>query len=224
MVVHDSQVFGDWSKIQQYAVGAAEFQRDGHKLTIMNVNRHKIEETLGVDLLLYHHSYRSYVLVQYKRMTKDGEKLVYRPTDKSYKSELARIDKFELASMTALSLEDYRLSEEFFYFKLCPADLKDPLSTKMIPGMYIPLSLWKLLLDSKSTLGNKGGRMVGYDNVGRYINNTLFVDLVQSGWVGSQIEDTKKITSQIQAAISRDRSLMLARYEQTAKNQTVSID
>jgi hypothetical protein len=224
MVIHDSQVFGDWSKIQQYAVGAAEFQREGHKLTIMNVNRHKIEETLGVDLLLYHHTYRSYVLVQYKRMTKDGDKLVYRPTDKSYKSELARMDSFELAVRTDLSPEDYRLSEEFFYFKLCPADLKDPMSMKMIPGMYIPLSLWKLLLDSGSTLGEKGGRIVGYDNVGRYINNTLFVDLVQSGWVGSQIEDTKKITSQIQAAISGDRSLMLATYEQAPKNQTVSID
>ena len=45
VVIYDSQVFGDWNQIGKYVVGAAEFMKEGHKLTIMNVNRHKIEET-----------------------------------------------------------------------------------------------------------------------------------------------------------------------------------
>jgi hypothetical protein len=170
-------------------VGAAEFVKEGHKLTIMNVNRHKIEETLGVDLLIYHHTYRSYVLIQYKRMTKDGDSLTYRPVDNSYSSEIQRMESFrKLTSEPKLKcVSDFRLNNEFFYFKLCPAEIKEPLSTKMIPGMYLPLSYWRLLLSSIETSGRRGGRLFSYDNVKRYINNTLFTDLVQNGWVGSQV-------------------------------------
>ena len=170
MVIHDSQVFGDWKKISKFVVGAAEFVKDEHKLTIMNVNRHKIEETLGVDLLMYHHTYKSYVLIQYKRMIKDGESLSYRPVDISYSAEIRRMENFQRQSKTDSKPNDYRLNDDFFYFKLCPADIKDPLSTTMIPGMYIPLSYWNVLLFSDSTLGEKGGRKFSYSNVKRYIN------------------------------------------------------
>jgi len=220
MVVHDSQVFGDWEKISQFVVGAAEFVKDGHKLTIMNVNRHKIEETLGVDLLMYHHTYKSYVLIQYKRMTKEGDSLSYRPVNRSYDSEINRMEEFQSKPLQSneLSTNNYRLNDEFFYFKLCPAEIKEPMSTKMVPGMYLPLSYWKLLLSSNETLGKKGGRTISYNNVRRYINNTLFVELVQSGWVGSQVENTTTITELIQKSIEGKRSVILANYVSDKNN------
>lgn len=220
MIVHDSQVFGDWEKIKQFVVGAAEFVKEGHRLTIMNVNRHKIEETLGVDLLIYHHTYRSYVLIQYKRMTKDGDSLTYRPVDNSYSSEIQRMESFEkFTSETKPNcISDFRLNNEFFYFKLCPAKIKEPLSTKMIPGMYLPLSYWKLLLSSIETSGSRGGKLLSYDNVKRYINNTLFTDLVQNGWVGSQVSNTKLITEQIQNSITGNKSVILAKYSRSENN------
>lgn len=214
MVVHDSQVFGDWEKISQFVVGAAEFVKDGHKLTIMNVNRHKIEETLGVDLLMYHHTYKSYVLIQYKRMTKDGDYLTYRLIDHSYSSEIHRMEQFQkgILKSNLKGVNDFRLNDEFFYFKLCPAKIKEPLSTKMIPGMYLPLSYWKVLLSSIETLGKKGGRLINYNNVKRYINNTLFTELVQNGWIGSQVSNTELITQQIQESITGNKSVILANY------------
>jgi len=215
MVIHDSQVFGDWGKISQFVVGAAVFFKEGHKLTIMNVNRHKIEETLGVDLLMYHHTYKSYVLIQYKRMIKDGESLSYRLGDISYKAEIGRMESFQRKSqiITESKPDDYRLNDEFFYFKLCPADIKEPMSTKMIPGMYLPLSYWKLLLSSDATLGERGGRKISYGNLDRYINNTLFIELLQSGWIGSQVSDTELITKQIQESIAGNHSLVLANHD-----------
>jgi hypothetical protein len=220
MVIHDSQVFGDWEKISQFVVGAAEFVKDGHKLTIMNVNRHKIEETLGVDLLMYHHTYKSYVLIQYKRMIKDGESLSYRPGDMSYAAEIRRMESFQKQSQTIAGSKpnDYRLNDDFFYFKLCPADIKEPLSTKMITGMYIPLCYWNILLSSDSTLGEKGGRKLSYSNVDRYINNTLFTELMQSGWIGNQVSDTELITNQIQESIAGGNSLVLANYAKNENN------
>lgn len=219
MVVHDSQVFGDWRRIKQFVVGAIEFVKDGHKLTIMNVNRHKIEETLGVDLLIYHHSFKSYVMIQYKRMVKDGNTSFYRPTDSSYEKEVGRMNSFQegLQGIGKNSPNEYRLSDELFYFKLCPANIQDPLSTKMIPGMYIPLSFWKLLLSSDLTKGEKGGRKFSYSNVGRYINNTLFIKLMQSGWIGSHGLDTNLISKKIEESITAGNSLILAKVDKYAR-------
>lgn len=219
MVIHDSHVFGDWEKINQFVVGAAEFEKDGQKLTIMNVNRHKIEETLGVDLLMYHHTYKSYVLIQYKRMTKDGDSLSYRPLDQSYFSEIERMEKFQKLrqDIDKYTLNDFRLNDVFFYFKLCPANITDPLSTKMIPGMYLPLPYWKMLLSSDGTLGKKGGRKISYSNVSRYINNTMFTELMQNGWIGSQMSNTDLISKQIQQSIAGGRSIVLANYTHDQK-------
>jgi hypothetical protein len=217
MVIHDSQVFGDWSKIKQFIVGAAEFTNGKDKLTIMNVNRHKIEETLGVDLIIYHHKFRSYILIQYKRLTKDGNTLSYRPTDRSYRSELERMVEFQANShkTEVKSANDYRLNNDFFYFKLCPAQITNPLSTEMIKGMYLPLTYWEVLMKSKDTEGERGGRVINYENTHRYINNTLFIELVQNGWVGSQIENTELITRRIIEAVDGKRSVILANYTTT---------
>lgn len=60
MVNHDAEVFGDWNRIKKYQVGAAVFEKGEKRLTIVNVNRHKLEQTLGVDLIYYCHRYNSY--------------------------------------------------------------------------------------------------------------------------------------------------------------------
>ena len=215
MVIHDSQVFGEWSKIKQYIVGAAEFIKGNNKLTIMNANRHKIEENLGVDLIIYHHKFKSYILIQYKRMIKDGDTLSYRPNDRSYKSEISRMIEFQEKEEKVKQkyINDYRLNNEFYYFKLCPAQITNPLSTEMIKGMYLPLSFWQILLKAKETEGKRAGRIINYKNTYRYINNTLFVELVQNGWLGSQLDRTELITKQITKAIKNKRSVILANYE-----------
>ena len=160
------------------------------------------------------------MLIQYKRMTKEGESLSYRPVDSSYDAEIGRMERFQEKALTSIidDVNDFRLSDEFFYFKLCPAKITEPLSTEMIKGMYLPLPYWKLLLSSSVTLGKRGGRALGYGNVKRYINNTLFTELMQNGWVGSQVENTELITKQIQESIKGDRSLILANYTATDGN------
>ncbi len=43
-------------------------------LTVVNVNRTSVERALGVDLLHYNHTYRSFVLVQYMEDEDGGRK------------------------------------------------------------------------------------------------------------------------------------------------------
>lgn len=213
MVNHDAQVFGDWRKISDYQVGAVVFEHGLERLTVINVNRHKLEETLGVDLIYYFHNYDSYVMVQYKRMTKQNGQLGYRPTEASYRSELERMREFERSFRTGKSQTDlfgYRLHSGVFYFKLCPAEVLEPTSTEMIPGMYIPLDYWDILVSSRNIVGPRGGKCITYDNVGRYFNNTFFVDLVKAGWIGSAVIENDVITKIIRAALDRKRSVILA--------------
>lgn len=215
MVNHDSQVFGDWSKVGQYALGAVEFTKENQKITMMNINRQPLEKTLGVDLLIYHHTYKSYIFIQYKRMVKENDLYIYRPLDSSYSLEIKRMHSFTntLNSNSGQSLVSYRLNRELFYFKLCPARIENYKSDRMVNGMYIPLELWDILLRDKCTDGPKGGKQLSFKNTGRYFSNSQFINLAQNGWIGSRIEDSDKITEIIMSSIKSDNSLTIAKFD-----------
>jgi hypothetical protein len=213
MIIHDAQFFGDWKLIDTHRVGTAVFQHDNERLTVLNVNRHRIEETLGVDLLYYFHQYNSYVFVQYKRMEKEGDTFKYRPNDKSYKAELIKMQKFSeqfRLNNPIANLNDYRLNAGAFFFKLCPTEVFEPTSKEMIHGMYLPLDYWNVLLESPQIRGKKDGLAITYNNAGRYFNNTLFVDLAKSGWIGSRVTEMEVITRIIKDALEGNRSMLLA--------------
>lgn len=215
MVNHDSHVFGDWSKVGQYAQGAVEFTKETQKITMMNVNRQPLEKTLGVDLLIYHHTYKSYIFIQYKRMVKEKDLYIYRPSDPSYVAEIERMHSFRnsLKPNFEQSLESYRLNNGLFYFKLCPARMENSKSDRMVNGMYIPLELWDILLEDKCTNGPKGGKQLSFKNTGRYFSNSQFINLAQNGWIGSKIEDSNTITDLIMSSINSDYSLTIAEFE-----------
>lgn len=215
MIEHDTRVFGSWSYLKSHMVGAVEFVKDGEKLLIMNTNRGNIEHSMGVDLIYYFEKFDSYLLIQYKRMDEATGKPTYRPIDKSYKQEMERLQFLKkkqqhLPFSQNGIIRDYRLNQESIYFKLCPKTIFEPSSTDMIPGMYIPFDYWEELLKSPSVLGPRGGLQINYDNVERHISNTLFIDLAQSGWIGSKSMTSNQINQYIQSAIEGDRSIMLA--------------
>lgn len=227
MIIHDSLVFADWSPQKHDQVGTVSFVNKDEVITIWNVNRTPIEKTLGVDLIYYHHKFNFYVLVQYKRMEKEydeevseSEELssgydewIYRPIDKSYHEEIKRMKDFERIAIreeNPSQLTDYRFNDEAFYFKLCPAESLDPNGTEMIRGMYLPLSYWERLLSSPVTTGTRGGKLLSYRNAGRYFTNTLFIGLVQSGWIGTREMTSNQITKLIHDILESGKSLVLA--------------
>lgn len=221
MISKDHGTFGAWTRGDQHKVGSVVFTRnvDGktRSLTVLNVNRTPIEETLGVDLIYYNHHYRSFVMVQYKRMEQveqeDGRSIaVYRPIDQSYKKELKNMVAF-MGGRRAVppnAPPAFRLSSTPFFFKLCPKVVYDPLSTDAIKGMYLPLDYWQLLLSSPLTEGPRGGRFVTYGNAERYIDNSLFVRLVEDGWIGSGPIETDSLSALVRAGIEGNRSVMIA--------------
>lgn len=152
-------------------------------------------------------------------MVKENDALIYRLNDDSYREELERMKELETIFeqhrlQPSLPLDtrpsSYRLHSGTFYFKLCPAEIVDITSAEMIKGMYIPLDYWKVIVASKDTTGPKGGKRITFENVGRHFSNTLFINLVQYGWVGSPIRDNRIITQFIQKALENNRSVVLS--------------
>lgn len=172
MISHDANVFGDWIRDKAIQAGPISFVNGDQKLTIMNVNRHSLEETTGVDLIYLHHRYSSYIMVQYKRMTRTSKgNWIYRPIDNSYKKEIGRMQNLQEIlhnqPKRQMKINDYRLHPSPFHFKLCRSIPDDPASQAMIDGVYVPLDYWTLLLEDEVARGPGGGLNIGEYNLGR---------------------------------------------------------
>jgi hypothetical protein len=210
VIEHDARVFGDWHVISQSAVGTVEFVRNGDRLTVINVNRAPIERALGVDLIYYTHRFDAYVLVQYKRMTREtGRDAIYRP-DEQLERELARMRTLALDQDAPQEPKHDRLDEHCCYLKLCPPVARDLPVGDLVKGIYLPLAYWDLIAVSPEARGVRGGLGVTHDNVGRYLNNSQFVDLVQDAWVGSRGITSSRIEEVIRNGLDAERSIVLA--------------
>ena len=237
LVIHDATRAPGWAKAGEPYIGVTEFSdAAGNALTVMNVNRHKIEEITGVDLLYYRHEPASFAMVQYKRMARRATKgakgessesgLEFRPSsDGSFEEELERMRTVDALAGSKAPKEDqrgqeplpifdpvlgYRLHPHACWIKLCHPEAFKPVESDLVRGMYLPLDYYEQLAVSDVTLGPKGGRVISYDNVHKWINNTLFVELMSGGWIGSRTLQTAWLSETLEAALSAKRSVVIA--------------
>lgn len=218
-ITHDHITFPGMFAARKHAVGSVVLS-DAHGeefLTILNCNRQPLEETLGVDLIYYNHTFDSFVLVQYKRMTGEaGKPVSYRPvSDPNHDRELERMLNAAralkaLSGGEAKTLNAFRLSEQAFYMKLCEAKTRGPLDAGMIPGLYIPLDLWVPQLGSVETKGPRGGVVMGWDTCHRRFNNGEFTNLLRHGWIGSAPGQSRFLETIIETVLESGRMLVLA--------------
>ncbi len=188
----------------------------GQQLTILNCNRQPLEHTLGVDLIYYNHSFRSFVLVQYKRLVAEANgKAVYRPdSDRNYAIELAKMNE-AMEDLNRLptnisSVNDVRLGSDPFFFKFCEARQKSSLDAGMVSGMYIPLGIWNQFAESDQARGPRNGLRIDWGNHPRSFNNSRFCQLLKEGWIGSSAEQTQRLDEIIEGTLAGRRMLILA--------------
>jgi len=70
----DARNFLDWASEETVHVAAVKFSNGDRELTVVNANKTAIERTTGADLIYYSHVTKSYVLVQYKMMSRRDTK------------------------------------------------------------------------------------------------------------------------------------------------------
>ncbi|MBI5545827.1 MAG: hypothetical protein HY901_18210 [Deltaproteobacteria bacterium] len=104
----------------------------------------------------------------------------------------------------------FRLMENPFFLKLCPRLMFNPDDVGLVPGMYLPLDYWRLLETDETLVGRGGGHLLTFDNVGRYLDNTNFVALVEKAWIGTTAAQSRVLGSVIRNVLESGRALTLA--------------
>jgi hypothetical protein len=184
------------------------FEGGGRRMFVMNANVEPVENTLGVDVVYFNETFKSFVLVQHKRLTKESNdddewSLWYRP-DSNLSAELDRMQTVDI--LYGSGRGDFRLFDQACWVKLCnPSATQD--SLQLIKGMCLAREYFVELL--KVCKGPRDAVRLGYRNVPRNINNTLFAQLVRDGWIGTYGTGTDELGEVIRTVLQDRRALIL---------------
>lgn len=182
-------------------------------LTVIMTDQMPLEKVTGTDLIYFNESYRSCVMVQYKAMS-DGPNPVYRfAKDEDLPREIERMQhvQAELSLLPDVTTkDDYRLNKNPFFLKICPRLVLHPDNVEMIKGMYIPLDLWTRIEADQSMMGRDRGRLISFENAGRYMTNSDFAALVSKAWIGTNHNQSADLDRFIRTTLSTGRSLTFA--------------
>lgn len=232
MIWHDLlEPLEGFAEVKKSITGAAKFQSEFVDLEVIVANRTPLEKQTGADLIYFNATFRSFVLVQYKAMEKvgAGQEATFRLPDPQLEDEIARMDAI-LAAFKGTSAPShrhhYRLNGNPFFLKLCPRIVLHPDSVGLTPGMYLPLDYWRFIEKDSDMIGNRGGRIVTYRNVGRYLDNSSFAAVVRSAWIGTTPSQTALLAPVIQVLLKGERAVLVAvrSDKQQPKGRTVKVD
>lgn len=217
LIARDAATFPTADERRLTTVGAV-FKVGGRTLEVFNLNRTRVEHATGADLLYFHEQYNAWTLVQYKSMERDDgapdKRAIYRP-DTTFDSELQRMVDFRQQTPDSWSSADspdsYRLSGDGFFLKFCSRIQLEVLSDTLLPGMYLPREFMSSVLNDSRSLGERGGRILTFENSGRHLTNTLFSELLREGWIGTRGVSSEKIAQIVRDSLLGNRAVSIAR-------------
>jgi hypothetical protein len=214
MIMNDMQHVPGFEYVGTKAKSAAQFRNGDVTLTLVLANHLALEEQLGADLLYYNETYLAFTLIQYKAMERgEMSTAVFRIPNRKLDEEIDRMRRLQQQLRDAPANDHcngFRLLDNPFYLKLCPRIDFEPADTGLVKGMYLPLDYWDLLVADPTKVGPRGGRQVSFENVGRHFDNTSFIPLVASGWVGTTAEQSAILAPIVRELVSQGRSLTIA--------------
>jgi hypothetical protein len=188
MIINDLSNIPGFDLIRSTKYSSSVFENNNTRLTVLLANRLPLEELLGTDLIYLNEDFKCFIMVQYKTMEKEGSKFVFRLPNLQFSEEISRMDSI-IQSIKSTNgdgrINDYRFNENPFFVKICPRLEFDPDNVGLSAGMYIPLDYIKMLENDKCIEGERGGKAISYDNIGRYLDNTGFKTIIEGGWIGT---------------------------------------
>ena len=220
MIRHDATHFGSWIPTDGDVLDVVEFTDPldpQRRVTVLYADKEAEERVTGADLIYFREHFPGFVLVQYKRMRREGSDpdspYGYRP-DKQLFEELRRM-RAALATVPkatfkpGLAVASWRLHDQPFYMKLVQEGRNRPERGDLIVGMYVPIDLFELLLSDATVRGPKLTLPIGWDNAGRWLTNTDFLGLMQDGWIGSTGLTTSHLAAIVQEVWATGRSALI---------------
>lgn len=222
MIINDLMKIPGFTLIQDRVsvTSAAVFESEetSERLTVILANRLPLEEQTGTDLIYFNETFQSFVMVQYKAMEReDGPngvpQAVFRLPNSQLAEEITRMDAL-LASIQACpvnaSHHGYRLTENPFFLKLCSRLVFNPDDVGLVPGMYLPLDYWKLLVQNPGIQGPRGGLRVTFENAGRHLDNSSFTTIVSKAWVGTTPSQSDVLKEAIRQTLETGKAVAIA--------------
>lgn len=221
----DSIITNDLSNIPGFDLikstphSASVFRNDKTCLTVLLANRLPLEELLGTDLIYFNEDFKCFVMVQYKVMEKERdikkEKDIFkfRLPNQQFTKEISRMEAIYSTIKNTTGNEtvnDYRISENPFFIKICPRLNFNPDNVGLSIGMYLPLDYIKMLENDKCIEGKQGGKGITYDNVGRYFDNTGFKTIIEGGWIGTNPNQSQLIEKIIRDILENGKAAVVA--------------
>jgi hypothetical protein len=178
-------------------------------------NRTPLEQQTGADLIYYNATFRSFVLVQYKVMEKEpgNREAAFRFPNKQLTAELSRMDGIlaMLANASPPTHRDhFRLHVNPFFLKLCPRIILEPDSMALTKGMYLPLEYWRFVDGDPDLVGKRGGRIVTFENIRRYFDNSSFANMVREAWIGATPQQTAILGPIVEQILKEGRAVVVA--------------
>lgn len=210
------EAFGMFSEWQQGNTVRCDIHvlqdASGRRLEVVNVNATPVESRLGTDMLYYHEPTKSFVFVQYKRIDPDTRSIY---VDARLRSQLDRLEETAKLSSPPAQPSEWRLGNDPCFVKLAywPQSADRRPTQGLAPGMYLPVSYIRLLLDDDCTRGKRAGstaRMLGYDQVERHLTGTQFIDLVKHGLTGTVGTTREQLHALVKQRVNAGHSVVLA--------------
>ncbi|MFH8443614.1 hypothetical protein ACH4D3_20595 [Streptomyces sp. NPDC018026] len=210
------EAFGMFSEWQQGNTVRCDIHvlhdASGRRLEVVNVNATPVESRLGTDMLYYHEPTKSFVFVQYKRIDPDTRSIY---VDARLRSQLDRLEETAKMSSPPAQPSEWRLGNDPCFVKLAywPQSAERRPTQGLAPGMYLPVSYIRLLLDDDCTRGKRAGstaRMLGYDQVERHLTGTQFIDLVKHGLTGTVGTTREQLHALVKQRVDAGHSVVLA--------------
>lgn len=213
MIINDLSNIPGFDLIKSTKYSSSVFENSKTRLTVLLANRLPLEELLGTDLIYFNEDFKCFIMVQYKAMEKEEDKFVFRFPNLQFAEEISRMDSI-IQSLRSTSgngfINDYRFNENPFFVKLCPRLEFDPDNVGLSTGMYIPLDYIKVLENETCIEGERGGKAISYDNVGRYLDNTGFKTIIEGGWIGTNQNQSLYIERIIKDILENGKTAVLA--------------
>jgi hypothetical protein len=105
---------------------------------------------------------------------------------------------------------DYRINNTPFYFKFCPNIIQSLEGESLTHGMYVNIDYLTALINGGHFDGKRRGKLVTFDNVERWFDNTLFVSLLKKGWIGTNGTASDHMYRLVQQILENDRAVIIA--------------
>lgn len=220
VIEHDARWIAGWRLEASDLTGRAVFVRGDGQLELFTANKLPLEKLFGVDLIYLNQTRGAVVMVQYKMMETEerkGRRFNTRlftnseaeepewtvPINRQFRTEIDRMISFD----KDLSPEgSYRLNSGAFFFKLVKRHAATSTS-----GIMLSLGHLIQLIADGGTTGPKGGLRISYRALnGHYLRSDSFIELLQSGYIGTRGATTEHLQELIEATLKGGRAVVAA--------------